>query len=71
MPGAIRAFVLWAADTKMPHVVAVKTNSLDSRCELWAQTGVLKCNASGVGGGVALMKGRARVSRDIHQSSGG
>ena len=38
----VRALVLWAVDTKMPHDVAVKTNSLISRCGLWAHMGGLK-----------------------------
>ena len=59
---AVRAFVFWAVNMKMPCDVAVKTMSLSSHCGLWAQMGVSRCNSSGVGGGMALMKGRARIS---------
>ena len=64
-------FILRTVDMKMPRNVAVKTTSLVSHCGFWAQMGVLRCNSSGIRGGMALMKGRARVSRDIYQSSGG
>ena len=66
----VRVLVLWAVDMKMPHDVAVKTNSLVSRCRLWAYMGVLRCNSTRVRGGTALMKGRTRVSGDIQQDSG-
>ena len=67
----VRALILQAVNTKMPHSVAVKTNSLISRCGLWAHTGVSRCNLTRVRGGTALMKGRMRVSGDIQQGSGG
>ena len=61
----VGAFVFQAIDTKMPHDVAVKTTSLQSHCGFWAQTGILRCNSSGIRGGLALMKGRTRISRNI------
>ena len=61
----VRALVLQTVDTKMPCDMAVKTTSLCSHCGLWAQTGVSRCNSSGIGGSVTLMKGGARISRII------
>ena len=54
--------VLWAVDTKMPHEVAVKTTSLISCQGFWAQTGISRCNSSGIRSGSALMESRMRVS---------
>ena len=65
MLATVRALIFWTVDMKMPCNVAVKTMSLSSRCGLWAQMGVLRCNSSRVGGGTALMKGRVRISRII------
>ena len=68
---AIGTFILWAVNTKMPRKVTVKTMSLINHLGFWAQTGILRCNSSGVRCGLALMKGRTRVSGGIQQSSGG
>ena len=66
--GALMAsgtFILWAVNMQVPHEVTVKTMSLISRQGFWAQTGISRCNSSGIRCGSALMKGRTRVSRDI------
>ena len=61
----VGAFVFQAINMKMPHDMAVKTTSLQSHCGFWAQTGISRCNSSGIRGGSALMKGRTRISRNI------
>ena len=61
----VGALILRTVDAKMPCKVAVKTNSLSRHCGFWAQVGILRCNASGIGSGMALLKGGARVSRDV------
>ena len=65
MLATVGTLIFRTVDMKMPHNVAVKTTSLISRCGFWAQMGVSRCNSSGIRGSVALMKGRARVSRGI------
>ena len=60
--------ILQTVDTKMPLAMAVKTRSLHSHDRLWAQVGISRCNSSGVECSVALVKGRARVSRVIEES---
>ena len=62
---AVGTFVFQAVNTKMPCNVTVKTTSLRSHCGFWAQTGVSRCNSSGIGGSTVLMKSRVRVSGDI------
>ena len=62
---AVRTLIFQAVDTTMPCSMAVKTMSLHSCCGLWAQTGVSRCNLSGVGGSTSLMKGRAGISEII------
>ena len=61
----VGALILWIVDVKMPCKVAVKTNSLSRHCGFWAQVGILRCNMSGMGSGMALLKGGARVSGDV------
>ena len=66
--GALMAsgtFILWAVNMQVPHEVTVKTMSLISHQGFWAQTGISRCNSSGIRCSSALMKGRTRVSRDI------
>ena len=45
---AVRTFVFWTVDTKMPLVVTLKTNSCRSCSGLRAQSGITRCNSSGV-----------------------
>ena len=45
---AVRTFVFWTVNTKMPLVVTLKTNSCCSHDRLWAQPGIMRCNSSGV-----------------------
>ena len=61
----VGAFIVWTVDMKMPCSVALKTKSLCRREGLWAQTGVLRCNTSGVRGGLSLLKSRMNISEDI------
>ena len=67
---AVGTLAFWTVNMKMPHNVAVKTASLISHCGFWAQTGVLRCNSSGIRGSTTLMKGRTEVSRVIYQGGG-
>ena len=68
---AVRTLILWTVDAKMPLVVTLKTNSCCKHNRLWAQSGIMRCNLSGVGSGVSLMKGRAGISRLVNESEGG
>ena len=45
---AVRTFVFWTVNTKMPLVVTLKTNSCRSHDRLQAQPGIMRCNSSGV-----------------------
>ena len=45
---AVRAFIFWTVDTKMPLVMTLKTNSCCSCDGLWAQPGISRRNSSGV-----------------------
>ena len=45
---AVRTFVLRTVNTKMPLVVTLKTNSCHSCNGLRAQSGIMRCNSSGV-----------------------
>ena len=67
---AAGALILQAVNMKMPCDMVVKTTSLSSHCGLQAQTGVSRCNSSGVGGGTALLKGGVRIGGIIQQGSG-
>ena len=67
---AVRTLVFRTVDTKMPVVVALKTNSCCKCNGLWAQAGIVRCNLSGVGSGASLMKGRAEVCRLVDESEG-
>ena len=67
---AVRTLVLWTVDVKMPLVVTLKTNSRCERNGLRAQSGIVRCNLSGVGSGASLMKGRAGIGRLINESEG-
>ena len=68
-------FVFGAVDTEMARGMALKTTSRCSRDGFWAQAGIVRCNACGIGGRVTLVKGGSSVSgdvrRDIKQRSGG
>ena len=68
-------FVLRTVDTEMACGVALKTTSCCSRDGFWAQAGIVRCNACGIGGCATLVKGRSSVSgdvrRDVKQRSGG
>ena len=55
----------------MPKGMAVIIDSLRSRLHGWAQSGVSRDNACGIGGSVVLMESRMRVSGGVYQSSGG
>ena len=67
---AVRTLILGAVNTKMPLVMALKTNSCCKRNGLWAQSGIVRCNSSGVGSGASLMKGRVGISRLVDESEG-
>ena len=45
---AVRTFVFQTVNTKMPLVVTLKTNSCHSCDRLQAQSGITRCNSSGV-----------------------
>ena len=68
-------FVFGAVDTEMARGMALKTTSRCSHNGFWAQVGIVRCNACGIGGCATLVKGRSSVSgdvrRDIKQRSGG
>ena len=67
---AVRTLVFWTVNTKMPLVMTLKTNSHCKRNELRAQSGVVRCNSSGVGSGASLMKGRVGIGRLVNESEG-
>ena len=67
---AVRALIFWTVDAKIPLVVTLKTNSCCKRNRLWAQSGIVRCNSSGVRSGVSLMKGRAGIGRLVDESEG-
>ena len=50
----VGTLILWTVDVKMPHGVAVKTNSLWSCCHGWAQAGVSRNNSSRIGHSMSL-----------------
>ena len=68
-------FIFGAVDMEMVCGVALKTTSCCSCDGFWAQVGIVRCNACGVGGRATLVKGRSSVSgdvrRDVKQCSGG
>ena len=68
-------FILGAVDTEMARGVALKTTSRCSCNGFWAQAGIMRCNAHGIGGRATLVKGGLSVSgdvrRDVKQRSGG
>ena len=68
-------FIFGAVDMEMVCGVALKTTSCCSHNRFWAQVGIVRCNACGVGGRATLVKGRSSVSRDVRrdvkQCSGG
>ena len=70
MLSAVRTLILRTVNAKMPVVVTLKTNSRCKHSGLWAQAGITRCNLSGVGSGVPLMKGRAGFSRLVDESEG-
>ena len=70
MLSAVRALVLRTVNTKMPTVVALKTNSRCKRNGLLAQAGIERRNSSGVGSGVSVMESRAGISWLINESEG-
>ena len=69
------AFVFRAVDMEMACGMALKTTSHCSCDGFWAQAGIVRCNACGIGGCATLVKGRSSVSRDVRrdikQCSGG
>ena len=67
---AVRTLILGAVDTKMPLVVTLKTNSCCKHNGLWAQSGIVRCNSSGIGSGASLMKGRAGIGQLVDESEG-
>ena len=66
----VGTLILQTVDMKMSLAMAVKTRSLRSHDGLWAQAGISRCNSSGVGCSVALVKGRVRVGGVIEESGG-
>ena len=62
---AVGTFIFQAVNTKVPCEVTVKTTSLISHLGFWAQTGILRCNLSGVRSSSALMESRTRISGGI------
>ena len=67
---AVRTLILGTVDVKMPLVVTLKTNSCCKRNRLWAQLGIMRCNSSGIGSGVSLMKDRAGIGQLVNESEG-
>ena len=67
---AVRALIFWTVDAKMPLVMTLKTNSCCKHNRLWAQSGIVRCNSSGVRSGASLMKGRAGIGRLVDESEG-
>ena len=57
----VRTLILWTVNTKMPHDMAVKINSLISCCGLWAYMGGLE---------VQLDWGKRRYGPDERQDEG-
>ena len=67
---AVRTLILRTVDAKRPLVMTMKTNSCCKRNGLWAQSGIMRCNSSGVGSGASLMKGRAGIGQLVDESEG-
>ena len=68
-------FIFWTINAEMTHGVALKTTSLCSCNEFWAQAGIMRRNLCWIRGRSSLMKSRSSVSGDVRravkQRSGG